>query len=61
MPNCRWLKDVDQTGVPVTLNWKGSDTHTSHFGGILSLLGIFIVGLFTLGTFYTFFKFDSYS
>ena len=32
------IKDQDAFGTPVTVNYKGSDTHKSIFGGVITLV-----------------------
>ncbi len=52
---CRWLKAIDQTGYPVTLNWKKESVHRTHLGGIFSIISILIIGAFTIGLFFQYF------
>ena len=47
----RWLKAIDQTGHPVTLNWKKENVHRTHAGGICTIISALFVGTFTLGLF----------
>jgi hypothetical protein len=47
---CKCLKSIDQTGVPVTLNWQGKNTHETRMGGLVSILGLLLVVSFILGS-----------
>ena len=58
--SCRWLKVVDQTGYPVSLNWKKEKVHRTHLGGICSILTTIFVGLFMIGLFSQYFRFNQY-
>ena len=49
--SCRWLKAIDQTGHPVSLNWKKEDVHRTHVGGICTIILVLFVGTFTFGLF----------
>jgi hypothetical protein len=55
---CKFLKAVDQTGVPVTLNWQGENTHTTRCGGLVSILGLWLVFAFIVGSLVTFSTFN---
>ena len=57
---CNCLKAVDQTGVPVTLNWLGDSTHKTRVGGVLTIIGMFLVGSFVLGSIYTYLEFEDF-
>ena len=52
---CSFLKSIDQTGVPVTLNWLGDSTHKTRIGGAVSIIGMCLIGSFIFGSIYTFF------
>ena len=47
----RWLKAIDQTGHPVTLNWKKENVHRTHVGGIFTIISVLLIGIFTYGLF----------
>lgn len=55
---CRCLKGVDMTGVPVTLNWQGDNSHGTRLGGLASIVGLFLVSGFILGAILTYWTFD---
>ena len=39
----KFIKDKDAFGTPVTVNYKGSDTHKSIFGGCVTLLAAIVL------------------
>lgn len=55
--NCSFLKAIDKTGVPITLNWKHDNVHRTRCGGVFSIVGFILVGSFVFGTIFTFFQF----
>ncbi len=55
-----WLKALDQTGYPVTLNWKKENVYKTHLGGICSILQVLLIGLFTAGLITQWAHFDTY-
>jgi hypothetical protein len=55
---CKCLKDLDMTGVPVTLNWQGENSHGTRAGGFVTVIGLLMVGTFILGSFLTYIKFQ---
>jgi hypothetical protein len=52
------LKGIDQTGVPVTLNWQGESVHGTRIGGLVSILGLWLVFVFIAGSLITFANFN---
>lgn len=54
------MKSIDQVGVPVTLNWLGDPEHKTRCGGICSIIGIFLVTTFVIGSFITYFSFSEF-
>jgi hypothetical protein len=58
---CKCLKSIDQTGVPVTLNWQGENTHSTRCGGLVSILGIWLVLAFIVGSLVTFTSFNQFN
>ena len=56
--NCKWLKDVDQTGIPVTLNWQKENVHNTRCGGIVSIFGSILVLSFVIGSVQQFLTFS---
>ena len=58
--HCRCLKEIDQTGIPVTLNWKKDNIHRTHCGGICTILAIFSLLTFVVGTFSEFLTFSQF-
>lgn len=58
---CTCLRDRDQTGVPVTLNWQGDNTHGTKMGGILSMLASVLVVFFIIGSLYSYLNYSQFS
>jgi hypothetical protein len=55
------LKSIDQTGVPVTLNWQGENVHSTRCGGLVSILGLWLVFVFIVGSLITFATFNQFN
>ena len=49
---------MDQTGVPVTLNWLGDSEHKTRCGGCISIIGLIFVTMFLIGSFSMYFSFN---
>ncbi len=55
------MKSIDQTGVPVTLNWRGENVHSTRVGGLVSILGLWLVFIFIIGSLITYANFNDFS
>lgn len=58
---CKCLKSIDQTGVPITLNWNGDNTHGTRVGGLVSILGLWLVFVFIVGSLVTYSTFNNFN
>jgi len=57
MGKCRnFLKNRDQLGVPVDLNFRGESTYQTAFGGVCSLIGMFVTSFLTFAVLFSFMK-----
>lgn len=44
-----WLKSVDQISVPVSMHYEGDSSKSTRVGGLVSIVGILLVGAFFAG------------
>lgn len=56
-----FFKSIDMTGVPVSIKWKGKSSHGTKFGGLVSIIGIVLVGTFILASFLTYSSMEEFS